>query len=94
MCGSVDLTTRRVIIGVLGMLFILPFFEIDAGIYGENSGLSTSGLEMIHEMALAGGVDSLALLSSLEVLPDASQQLQNIQMLLVYAQLHYPDNIK
>lgn len=49
------------------MLFILPFFEIDAGIYGENSSLSTSGLEMIHEMALASGTNSPALSNSLEV---------------------------
>lgn len=72
-----DLTTRRVIIGVLGMLFILPFFEIDAGIYGESTSLDTSGLEIVHEVAVASGVNSEAFDKSLEVFRTAVSSSAN-----------------
>ena len=49
-----ELTTRRVIVGVLGMLFVLPLFDLDA--YPPADGDATEdfrrgGLEMLHAAA-------------------------------------------
>ena len=49
-----ELTTRRVIVGVLGMLFVLPLFDLDA--YPPAEGDATEdfrrgGLEMLHAAA-------------------------------------------
>ena len=49
-----DLTTRRVIIGVLAMLFMLPLFDLKGGYYDEPLGLDYYGLEMLHKMHQAG----------------------------------------
>ena len=43
-----DLTTRKVIIGVLAMLFILPVFDIGGGYLGEASFAEPMGLQMLH----------------------------------------------
>ena len=43
-----DLTTRRVIIGVLLMLFVLPLFQLELGYYGERTSVELSGLRMLH----------------------------------------------
>ena len=64
---DLDLTTRRVIIGVLGMLFILPLFEIEGGYYGQLSTFDTEGLEMIHEVALGTDPNSTAVEHSINV---------------------------
>lgn len=62
-----DLTTRRVIIGVLGMLFILPLFEVNGGYYGQLSSLDYGGLKMIHEVAGATGANSTAVEEAIQV---------------------------
>ena len=49
-----DLTTRRVIIGVLAMLFMLPLFDLKGGYYDEPLGLDYYGLEILHRMYAAG----------------------------------------
>ena len=49
-----DLTTRRVIIGVLAMLFMLPLFDLKGGYYDEPLGLDYYGFEMLHKMHQAG----------------------------------------
>lgn len=67
-----DLTTRRVIIGVLGMLFILPLFEIEGGYYGQLTAFDTAGVKILHDVACATGPDSEAVEKSIEVL-DISQ---------------------
>ena len=43
-----DLTTRKVIIGVLAMLFILPLFDIGGGYLGDASFAEPMGLQMLH----------------------------------------------
>ena len=43
-----DLTTRRVIVGVLLMLFILPLFQMEMGYYGERTTVELSGLKILH----------------------------------------------
>ena len=62
-----DLTTRRVIIGVLGMLFILPLFEVDGGYYGQLSTFDTGGLAMMHQVAGATGPNSTAVEHAVDV---------------------------
>eukprot|EP00210_Caulerpa_lentillifera_P001909 g1836.t1 len=62
-----DLTTRRVIIGVLGMLFILPLFEIEGGYYGQLTALDTAGVEILHDVAYATGPNSEAVEKSVDV---------------------------
>mmetsp|Transcript_67151 Transcript_67151/g.212609 ORF Transcript_67151/g.212609 Transcript_67151/m.212609 type:complete len:594 (-) Transcript_67151:201-1982(-) len=51
-----DLTTRRVIIGVLTMLFLLPVFDLGSGYFYEPVPLQNGGLDTIHEafQALSG----------------------------------------
>ena len=46
-----DLTTRRVIVGVLALLFMLPLFDIHT--YDHRTGLETGGLRMLHTMFVA-----------------------------------------
>ncbi|KAK9817269.1 hypothetical protein WJX72_012075 [[Myrmecia] bisecta] len=50
-----DLTTRRVIIGVLGLLLVIPAFNINSGLYGDYPDLGGGGLSMLHSMYLAEG---------------------------------------
>ena len=45
-----DLTTRRVIVGVLGMLFVLPFFNVDTYDVGDDALLRDGGLRMLHDV--------------------------------------------
>ena len=51
-----DLTTRKVIIGVLAMLFILPLFDIGGGYLGDASFAEPMGLQMLHYTYAHGGV--------------------------------------
>lgn len=41
-----DLTTSRVVVLVLSMLFILPWFNIGGGIYGNYPGLGLDGIDV------------------------------------------------
>lgn len=43
-----DLTTSRVVLLVLGMLFILPVCMIGGGIYGSYPDLGVEGLDVSH----------------------------------------------
>ena len=43
-----DLTTRRVIVGVLALLFMLPLFDLHT--YDSRTGLEHGGLRMLHTM--------------------------------------------
>ena len=45
-----DLTTRRVIVGVLGMLFVLPFFNVDTYDVGDDALPRDGGLRMLHDV--------------------------------------------
>ena len=50
-----DLTTRRVIIGVLAMLFCMPLFDINTFPAGDQAVLSEGGLQMAHNMLVMNG---------------------------------------
>jgi hypothetical protein len=50
-----DLTTRRVIVGVLAMLFCLPLFDINTFEAGEEALLAEGGLKMVHNMLVLNG---------------------------------------
>lgn len=52
-----DLTTKRVIIGVLLMLFVLPVFDVSLYAVGARQEFAQGGLSMAHE-ALVRGVDT------------------------------------
>ncbi len=41
-----DLTTSRVVLMVLAMLFVLPIFNIGSGIYGTPPALGPSGVQV------------------------------------------------
>ena len=47
-----DLTTQKVIVGILAILLIIPVFNIYSGLYGTYSGLSQGGLQMLHNLYL------------------------------------------
>ena len=61
-----DLTTRRVIIGVLSMLFCLPLFDINTFPQGDEAVLSEGGLKMVHKMLIANGKESPGFYSAVE----------------------------
>lgn len=50
-----DLTTKRVIVGVLLMLFLLPVFSVDLYAVGEKKDFMDGGLTMAHETFVNGG---------------------------------------
>ena len=43
-----DLTTLRVVIGILALLLIIPAFNINSGLYGDASLINYGGLNMLH----------------------------------------------
>jgi hypothetical protein len=47
-----ELTTRRVVLGVLTMVLILPFMEIVSPIYGHEPRASDTDLRTLHSLAL------------------------------------------
>lgn len=47
-----ELTTRRVVLGVLAMVFVLPYWEIANGVYGESPTFDEEGLLSLHNQAL------------------------------------------
>jgi len=53
-----ELTTRRVIVGVLGMLFALPWFDLDTYPSLQEASFKESGLRVLH--AVAAGPPSSA----------------------------------
>lgn len=53
-----DLTTSRVVVLVLSMLFILPIYNIGGGIYGSYPGLGLDGLDVRHPDSMRSRVKS------------------------------------
>lgn len=47
-----DLTTQKVIVGILTLLLIIPVFNIYSGLYGTYSPLDQGGLQMLHDLYL------------------------------------------
>lgn len=47
-----DLTTQKVIVGILAILLIIPVFNVYSGLYGNYSGLTQGGLNMLHDQYL------------------------------------------
>lgn len=54
-----ELTTRRVVLGVLAMVFVLPYWEIANGVYGESPTFDEEGLLSLHNQALLGSPDTI-----------------------------------
>jgi len=52
---STDMTMKRVVLGVLAMLILLPIFEVTTGLYGDAMALHLGGLRMLHQLALTEG---------------------------------------
>lgn len=52
-CPIADLVVKRVIIGILLMLCLIPAFSVDTGVYGRQTQMGLGGLRMLHDMALA-----------------------------------------
>ena len=50
-----ELTIRRVVVGVLLMVLLLPGFDVEYGLWGQYEGVDRGGLWMLHEMAIGGG---------------------------------------
>lgn len=61
-----DLTTRRVIIGVLTMLFCLPLFDINTFPAGDEALLTEGGLKMVHNMLVLNGQASRGFYSAVD----------------------------
>lgn len=49
------------------MLFLLPIFEVGSGYYGNPSLLESGGLQILHEIALISGYNSLSFGKALHV---------------------------
>lgn len=62
-----ELTTRRVVLGVLTMVLVLPYWDVTNSVYGSAPDYSAGGLASLHRQALAGGADSALLQSALAV---------------------------
>lgn len=54
-----ELTTRRVVLGVLTMVLILPFLDIANTLYGTAPHFSEAGLRMLHSLALQDAKSAL-----------------------------------
>jgi hypothetical protein len=53
---------KRVIVGILAMLVVLPALEITSGINGASSASALGGLQMLHSQAIMGGMIACAVL--------------------------------
>jgi len=58
---------KRIVIGVLAMLVVLPALELGSGVLGEPSQLAVGGLAMLHHVALAEGTGSGAFVNAMQV---------------------------
>lgn len=56
-----ELTTRRVVLGVLAMVFVLPYWEVANGVYGESPTFDEQGLVLLHNQALLDSSGSVFL---------------------------------
>ena len=50
-----DLTSQRVIVGILAMLFFIPGFASNYVIWGAYPSLAGGGLQMLHDLFIAQG---------------------------------------
>jgi hypothetical protein len=56
-----ELTTRRVVLGVLTMVFVLPYGDVMNGVYGESPSYDQAGLRSLHSQALVNADDPVFL---------------------------------
>ena len=68
-----ELTTRRVIVGVLGMLFALPWFDLDTYPSLAETSFKDGGLRVLHAFA-AAGAEAKEETREEEVEPGAAQE--------------------
>ena len=54
-----ELTTRRVVLGVLTMVFVLPYWDISNGVYGGSPTFQDLGLKTLHNQALLDNTGSV-----------------------------------
>lgn len=54
-----ELTTKRVVMGVLTMVLILPFLDIRNTVYGEKPAHAAQGLHLLHEQAVLDAASPL-----------------------------------
>lgn len=52
-----ELTTRRVVLGVLTMVFVLPYWDIANGVYGGSPHFEDAGLLSLHNQAILGSTE-------------------------------------
>ena len=57
-----DLTTQKIIVGILAILLVIPVFNIYSGLYGTYTGLTQGGLNMLHRQYLDVPLSPLPLL--------------------------------
>eukprot|EP00891_Asterochloris_glomerata_P009900 jgi/Astpho2/9900/e_gw1.00152.86.1_t len=67
-----NLTTSRVIVGVLTLLLFIPCFNLNSGLYGDYPPLNKGGLQILHEQFVAEG-NTPGLLQGIQVYQDSSQ---------------------
>jgi hypothetical protein len=58
---------KRIILGVLAMLVVLPALELGSGVLGEPSAMAVGGLAMLHHVALGAGTSTSAFANALQV---------------------------
>jgi hypothetical protein len=58
-----ELTTRRVVLGVLTMVLVLPFLDVTNSVYGNAPRLSDTGLHTLHALAVQDNTSPLFLRS-------------------------------
>lgn len=65
--ASPELTTRRIIVGLLIIILLLPAFDIRLGTFGRARTVGEGGLRMLHDMAITQGQNSSSFSTSLRV---------------------------
>ncbi len=53
-----DLTSQRVVVGILTMLFFIPGFASNYMLWGTYTSLAGGGLQMLHDLFIAQGNSS------------------------------------
>lgn len=51
---------RRVVVGILLMILLLPGLDVDYGLWGRYIGVDRGGLSMLHDIAVYGGGNGTA----------------------------------
>lgn len=55
-----ELTMRRVVVGILLMILLLPGLDVNYGLWGRYIGMDRGGLGMLHDIAVYGGGNGTA----------------------------------